>query len=265
MKLALRRPVEIAAWTTLSMGLGCGEPDGRPPGLLGVTSAPDSAATEEGSSSGAEATTSPASSESGEASASDSGDPSTGGGTGVLPIDCEADPQDPACVCAQVEDGEYALGPCAPACRDQLWRYALWVTSYNVKGTLGYGEHNGIGLIATRYSYDARFPAADGVAAPWRVGAGLWAVGAPISAAAQFRARTTAPGGEVYAPASLLPGDADDLFAGEEHPQIPVILPHPLVDAAALWSSTVASLIMAARSPRPSQITRGTASSGAAT
>ncbi|MEZ4453390.1 MAG: hypothetical protein R3B09_28255 [Nannocystaceae bacterium] len=232
----------------------CGGPGGgasATSGLTGLTSATATSgeATEGATEGASEATSGEASGEATSAAATGSsgatsggdpsgGDPSTGVATSETtdgpPIDCAAHPEDPACACDAMEGGEYTLGPCSPGCRDEVWRYALWVTSYNVAGTLGYGEHQGIALLATRYRYDPRFPATDGIEAPWRVGGALWAVGDGISESAQFLARTTAPGGEVYGPSEELPGDSDDLFAGEMQPETPTLVAHPVIDASAL-------------------------------
>lgn len=150
------------------------------------------------------------------------------------PIDCPQHPDDPACDCDAKDGADYRLGPCDPACQDETWRYVLWATSYNVSGTLGYGEHQGLAILGTHYRYDRRYATADGVSAPWRPGGALWAVGAPVSAADQFRARTMAPGGEQYEESVEMPGDVDDLFPGETSPLTPVLAPHPVLDAAAL-------------------------------
>lgn len=159
----------------------------------------------------------------------------TGEDTGERPqIDCQQFPDDPACDCDAKLGDDYQLGPCAPACQDQTWRYVLWVTNYNVAGTLGFGEHQGLAILGTHYRYDRRYAPEHGVDAPWRVGGGLWSVGAAVSSTEQFRARTTAPGGELYEPSVEMPGDADDLFSGETSPLTPVLAPHPVIDAAAL-------------------------------
>lgn len=166
-----------------------------------------------------------------------SDDAESGGGEGPAPpIDCDATPQHPDCDCsATTPDGAYVLGPCAAPCVEQTWRWSLWATVYNVAGTLGYGEHQGLGLIGLRYAYDPRFEPADGIDPPWQQPDGApWALGAPVPAAEQFAMRTTAPGGETYAPDAIQDGDADDLWAGEEHPEVPSIQPHAIIDHAAL-------------------------------
>jgi hypothetical protein len=159
----------------------------------------------------------------------DTGDESGDDTDDPQPIDCLRDPDQPACDCEVKVGDEYMLGPCAPACQDETWRYVLWVTNYNVAGTLGYGEHQGLAILGKHYRYDRRYAPESGIAAPW-----LWTLGAAVSAADQFRARTSAPGGELYEPAVEMPGDADDLFSGETLPLTPVLAPHPVIDAAAL-------------------------------
>lgn len=149
-------------------------------------------------------------------------------------LDCAQHPDDPECDCDAKDGADYRLGPCDPACQDEARRYVLWVTSYNVSGTLGYGEHQGLALLGTRYRYDRRYTRDHGVDAPWRPGGVLWAVGAAVSTAEQFLARTTAPGGEHYEDSVEMPGDEDDLFPGETSPQTPVLAEHPVIDAAAL-------------------------------
>lgn len=155
---------------------------------------------------------------------------------GAATLDCFADPDNPACDCeARDANGAFVLGPCEAHCMTETWRYGLWVSVYNVAGTLGYGEHQGLGAIGYRYAYDTRFESADGMAAPWRLADGsAWSVGAAVAAAEQFRMRTSAPGGESYADAVIVEGDEDDLWAGESNPQVPTSQAHAVLDHAAL-------------------------------
>jgi hypothetical protein len=237
--LRVHRP-RVAALATAAL-IACGDAGGRDTGGPGITTAsaptgPDPTAATAAASTGDDDTAGPAPTDT-TAPSPTQGDPTTAPDDptgGPPPLDCTAHPDDPACDCDARRGDDYVLGPCAPACRDEAWRYVLWLTSYNVAGTLGYGEHQGLGVLGTRYLYDRRYAPADGVDAPWRPGGGLWSVGAAVTVAEQFRARTTAPGGEVYEVAEELPGDADDLFSGETSPRVPVLLPHPELDVAAL-------------------------------
>ena len=161
----------------------------------------------------------------------------SGGDEGPAPpVDCELSPQDPECDCTATNpDGTFVLGPCAAPCVERTWRWSLWTTVYNVAGTLGYGEHQGLGLIGWRFSYDARFGSEDGIDPPWRLADGSpWTLGAAVTEAEQLAMRTAAPGGEVYGPATIVDGDSDDLWAGEEHPEIPEVELHPVLDHTAL-------------------------------
>ncbi len=164
----------------------------------------------------------------------DPGDPD--GGSDGDAVHCVEDPTQPSCDCSAVDDsGDFVLGPCTPHCTSSLTRHSLWVSVYNVSGTLGYGEHQGLGAIGYRYTFDARFEADAGIAPPWQLADGSpWTMGAAVSEADQFRMRTTAPGGESYTDAVIVDADEDDLWAGESHPLVPVAEPHPVLDASAL-------------------------------
>lgn len=224
----------------------CGDPDGR--GTLGSgagvsgagklsETAADEGESESDAASGEGDTTMDGDSDAGTGTSGDDSATESDSGsdtTGPPPVDCAVNPDDAACDCEAMEGGDYVLGPCDPACRDQSWRYALWVSNYNVAGTLGYGEHQGMALIGTRYSYDPRYAPTDGEAAPWRPSGSLWAMGDAVSEAQQFRARTTAPGGETYVEPVEMPGDVDDLFINETLPLTPVLAAHPVIDSAAL-------------------------------
>lgn len=157
-------------------------------------------------------------------------------GSGGVGLDCDETPGDPACDCEALDEaGEYVLGPCAAPCVEMTYRHSLWVTVYNVSGTLGYGEHQGLGVIGYRYEHDPRFSDAGGIALPWRQADGnAWVVEAPVAEADQFSMRTMAPGGEHYEDAVLVPEDEEDLYPGETHPLVPVVDPHPVLDGAAL-------------------------------
>jgi len=249
-------PRSLAPWSSVAVFLAysaCTDPSGRDtagPGsgitsLSGAASSGETAASATGTASDsatdnatdvtATATGATASATGATASATTQAPTATGEDTSDPPqIDCQRVPDDPACDCDAKLGDDYQLGPCAPACQDQTWRYVLWVTNYNVAGTLGYGEHQGLAILGTHYRYDRRYAPEHGIDAPWRVGGALWAVGAAVSTTEQFRARTTAPGGELYEPSVEMPGDADDLFAGETSPLTPVLAAHPVVDAAAL-------------------------------
>lgn len=89
---------------------------------------------------------------------------------------------------------------CDPVCVSQYWRYVFWVTQYNVSGTFGWGEHQGIGIIGHEYGYDDRFPwnTLGARMPPWRhpMTGQLWAQGMQVPAATQFTMRTTNPSGE---------------------------------------------------------------------
>lgn len=142
----------------------------------------------------------------------------------------------PACDCTAIDaSGELLLGPCHPGCTDTHWRWSLWTTNYNVAGTLGYGEHQGNGLIGYAYRYDPRFGPADGLDPPWRgAGGALWAMGDGNDEPAQFRMRTINPGAETYVAPQVMPADEDDLWPSETLPWVPESQAHPRVDAAAL-------------------------------
>lgn len=90
---------------------------------------------------------------------------------------------------------------CDPTCQSEYWRWNFWVTQYNVSGTFGLGEHQGIAIIGHSYRYDDRFAwnAAGAAAPPWRQGGALWAQGMNVTAARQFEMRTTNPSGETTA------------------------------------------------------------------
>ncbi len=165
---------------------------------------------------------------------------STGGDTdgtddGDGQIAC-GDPGQPACDCTATDPtGALVLGPCHPACQDTYWRWSMWTTNYNVSGTLGYGEHQGNGLIGYAYRYDPRFGPDQGVPPPWRSAAGaLWTLGDGVSEAEQFEMRTMNPGAETYVPPVELPADEDDLWPSETLPLVPQSVEHPVVDTAAL-------------------------------
>ena len=113
-------------------------------------------------------------------------------------------------------------GPCDPGCVAQHFRWSFWTTNYNVAGTLGYGEHQGNGIIGVRYVFDPRYGAGEGISRPWDEGA------------SQFERRTLNPGGEVYEEAPPMEGDDDDLWSGESHPHVPRALVHEAIEAAAL-------------------------------
>lgn len=89
-------------------------------------------------------------------------------------------------------------GMCDPACQSDYWRWNFWVTQYNVSGTYGWGEHQGIAIIGHSYRYDDRFAwnAPGAAMPPWRQGGALWAQGMAVSVARQFEMRTTNPSGE---------------------------------------------------------------------
>jgi hypothetical protein len=65
------------------------------------------------------------------------------------------------------EDGNYTIDMCDPKCAKKFWRFSLWVTNYNVDGSAGAGEHQGIGLFGHEYLFDERFTAADGNRRAW--------------------------------------------------------------------------------------------------
>lgn len=68
---------------------------------------------------------------------------------------------------AQGGDG-FLMKACSDACVEKVWQWRFWYTNYNVSGSWGFGEHQGIGLFGFEYSYDPRFPPQDGkVRAPW--------------------------------------------------------------------------------------------------
>jgi hypothetical protein len=68
---------------------------------------------------------------------------------------------------ARTGDG-FSMKACADACIEKVWQWRFWYTNYNVSGSWGYGEHQGIGIFGFEYSYDPRFPPQDGkVRAPW--------------------------------------------------------------------------------------------------
>ncbi|MEZ4404087.1 MAG: hypothetical protein R3B06_28960 [Kofleriaceae bacterium] len=96
---------------------------------------------------------------------------------------------------------------CDGACQSDYWRWSFWVTQYNVSGTYGWGEHQGISIIGHAYRYDDRFAwnAPGAAAPPWRQGGALWRQGLRVSSARQFEMRTTNPSGETSAdvPTSL--------------------------------------------------------------
>ena len=170
-------------------------------------------------------------------------DPGAGGETGEPggatdggePVDCGG-PGTPPCDCEAVDDqGQYVLGPCHPACMDSYRRWSLWTTNYNVDGTLGYGEHQGNGIIGYAYHYDTRFGPDDGLDPPWRTASGEpWSMDDGSSDAQQFAMRTQNPAAEHYVEAVVLPGDEDDLWLGETLPTVPVSQIHPIIEAAAL-------------------------------
>lgn len=164
----------------------------------------------------------------------DAAQPGTDGGEPGL--DCLSTPMHPDCDCQATDDnGAYIVEPCAAHCVDQTWRWTLWVTVYNVAGTLGYGEHQGLGVVGRRYVYDDRFGPGDGIAAPWRLADGApWTMDTPTTDAEQFAMRTLAPGGEHYVDATVVDADEDDLWPTEQHPQVPEVDAHPIIDGAAL-------------------------------
>lgn len=145
-------------------------------------------------------------------------------------------PGQPDCDCTATDpSGESLLGPCHPACQDTYWRWSLWTTNYNVSGTLGYGEHQGNGIIGYVYRYDPRFAPEEGLPPPWRTAAGdLWALGDGVGEAEQFELRTMNPGAEIYVEPAVLPTDEDDLWPGETLPLVPRSVSHPAIEAAAL-------------------------------
>ncbi|MCB9736821.1 MAG: hypothetical protein H6745_29935 [Deltaproteobacteria bacterium] len=128
-------------------------------------------------------------------------------------VRCPCPPAAPPCAARRAGGRAFVLGACHPWCTDHTDRYSFWVTQYNVGGTFGWGEHQGIGVIGYAYDWDARFwpngvpkPAAPGnlrpalAARPWRDARGdLWAVGARVTEPAQFNMRTSNPGGETTA------------------------------------------------------------------
>ncbi len=145
-------------------------------------------------------------------------------------------PGQPECDCSATDEtGQLLLGPCHPGCQETYWRWSMWTTNYNVSGTLGYGEHQGNGIIGYAYRHDPRFGAEDGVERPWRTAAGqLWSMGAAVSEAEQFAMRTQNPGAETYLPATVMEGDEDDLWPSETLPLVPQSVEHPTLEGTAL-------------------------------
>ncbi|MCX4242498.1 hypothetical protein [Paraliomyxa miuraensis] len=207
------------------LGLGC-SPGGDPspaPGLGGLGDTGD-ADTGHGSHEGSADGSTDGSDDADSTAGDDAGEPA-----------CGAAGQ-PACDCtATDETGERLLGPCHPGCQETYWRWSMWTTGYNVSGTLGYGEHQGNGIIGYAYRYDPRFGPADGVERPWRTPQGQpWAVGDGSGEAEQFTMRTQNPGGEIYVEPVVMPGDEDGLWSGETLPLVPSSVEHAAIEAAAL-------------------------------
>jgi hypothetical protein len=130
-------------------------------------------------------------------------------------------PAEPACDDVDALTSALCVAPCDVRCATSTSRFSLWVTQYDVWRTLGYGEHQGLGLIGMRYTYDTRASAGAGMAAPWRHDDGaLWAQGDEVEPARQLEMRTRNPGGEtadavpISLPADGTSGRADiDRFA----------------------------------------------------
>jgi len=56
---------------------------------------------------------------------------------------------------------------CSLNCRSKFWRWSFWVTNYNVAGSFGKGQHQGIGVFGYEYVFDPRFPTSSGKKPIW--------------------------------------------------------------------------------------------------
>lgn len=75
-------------------------------------------------------------------------------------IECSAHPS-----CDEQIMGHYCLPRCAPECTSRHMATALWVSPYEVAGTLGFGRHQGLAIVSLMVDFDPRFSAEEGAAA----------------------------------------------------------------------------------------------------
>ena len=60
--------------------------------------------------------------------------------------------------CAMKDNaGKFKLSACTARCTEKFWRWNFFVTNYNVEGSWGIGEHQGIFITGNSYQYDKRF------------------------------------------------------------------------------------------------------------
>lgn len=73
-------------------------------------------------------------------------------------IGCSAHPS-----CDDTFMGRYCLPACTPECTSRHMATGLWVSPYEVAGTLGLGRHQGLALVSLSVDFDPRFSETDGV------------------------------------------------------------------------------------------------------